>query len=225
MEKERVKGSYKRMSELVDKKPDLIEEIVGEKISWICPKDGKERQLNSKDILKRLGLDENLFEEFWPKRSPQWDGMFIAKDTATLYLIEAKSHLTEISSGNRLSKECSEDHKKNYLMKCKTLRSTMSYFNVMVDDNIWLHKYYQISNRIAFHLKVKEKLPTDIINNVKLIFLNFVNDPDWKEEKKQASENDWEKKYNKILKEMGLTYEQFFENDIFIWNIDADKLI
>ena len=85
-------------------------------------------------------------------------------------------------------------------------------------------KYYQISNRIAFHLKIKEMIPNEKINNVKLVFLNFVNDPDWMSVGKHASSNDWEKKYNTIFNEMGVTKEQFTENEVFIWNVDASRL-
>lgn len=172
-----------------------------------------------------LGLSEDLFLGFWPQRSPQWDGMFIAKQSKTLYLIEAKSHLAEISRGNKLAKQYNKEQEANYNMKCKSLRSLMSNFKV--DDSkedIWLHKYYQISNRIAFHLKTKEVLPNKKINNVKLVFLNFVNDPDWISVGKHASENDWKKKYDTIFKEMGINKEQFTENEIFIWNVDASRL-
>lgn len=224
----RNKGSYKRMRELVLKQNTcLIEDLTNEPIQWICPnrENGKELQLTGKATLNCLGLSEDLFLGFWPQRSPQWDGMFIAKQSKTLYLIEAKSHLAEISRGNKLAKQYNKEQEANYNMKCKSLRSLMSNFKV--DDSkedIWLHKYYQISNRIAFHLKTKEVLPNKKINNVKLVFLNFVNDPDWISVGKHASENDWKKKYDTIFKEMGINKEQFTENEIFIWNVDASRL-
>jgi hypothetical protein len=54
--------------------------------------------------------------------------------------------------------------------------------------------------------------------------LNFVNDSDWISVGKHASENDWKKKYDTIFKEMGITKDQFTENEVFIWNIDAGRL-
>lgn len=152
--------------------------------------------------------------------------MFIAKQSKTLYLIEAKSYLAEIKRGNKLAKQYSKKQEDNYNMKCNSLRSLMNYFKVEGDskEDIWLHKYYQISNRIAFHLKIKEMIPNEKINNVKLVFLNFVNDPDWMSVGKHASSNDWEKKYNTIFNEMGVTKEQFTENEVLIWNVDASRL-
>lgn len=226
---ERNKGSYKRMRELVlDQNLYLIEDLINEPIQWICPKheNGRELQLNGKDTLTFLGLPKDFFLGFWPQRSPQWDGMFIAKQSKTLYLIEAKSYLAEIKRGNKLAKQYSKKQEDNYNMKCNSLRSLMNYFKVEGDskEDIWLHKYYQISNRIAFHLKIKEMIPNEKINNVKLVFLNFVNDPDWISVGKHASSNDWEKKYNTIFNEMGVTKEQFTENEVFIWNVDASRL-
>ncbi|MDO4736450.1 MAG: hypothetical protein Q4B21_05490, partial [Bacteroidia bacterium] len=77
----RNKGSYKRMRELVLKQNTcLIEDLTNEPIQWICPnrENGKELQLTGKATLNCLGLSEDLFLDFWPQRSPQWDGMFIA---------------------------------------------------------------------------------------------------------------------------------------------------
>ena len=226
---ERYKGSYKRMRELVlEQNTYLIEDLINEPIQWICPnsESGKELQLNRKDTLTFLGLPKDLFLNFWPQRSPQWDGMFIAKQSRTLYLIEAKSYIAEIKRGNKLAKQYNKEQEANYNMKCNSLRSLMNYFKVDGDSNedIWLHKYYQISNRIAFHLKIKEMIPNEKINNVKLVFLNFINDPDWMSVGKHASSNDWEKKYNTIFNEMGVTKEQFTENEVFIWNVDASRL-
>ena len=195
------KGSYKRMRELVcDHNRHLIENKIKEPFEWICPQVGvdKECQLNSKSIMEKLGLPDNYFTDFWPQRAPQWDGMFIAKTNKTLYLIEAKSHLSEISSGNKppVEGDNNESKNRNFTMKSDSLIYLMKCFDVDDNDetkkNYWLHTYYQIANRIAFHIKIKEekkkkKACANIkIKDVKLIFLNFVDDPDWKKENKHG---------------------------------------
>lgn len=226
------KGSYKRMRELVcEQNRQLIENEINESIEWICPQAGvdKECQLNSKNIMERLGLTDNkFFNGFWPKRAPQWDGMFIATTSKTLYLIEAKSHLSEISSGNKPPVKGDnnyESKKENFKKKKKSLRELMMCFNVDSNkENYWLHTYYQIANRIAFHNKVLEACPNDKIKDVKLVFLNFVDDPDWKKENKHVSEDGWNIKYNSILDKMGITEDQLTEKGIYIWNMDAKLL-
>lgn len=219
------------MRELVCEKKNkqLIEKVIKESLKWICPQIGNdsELQLNGKELMKRLSLPDNLFEGFWPQRAPQWDGLFISTKSKTLYLIEAKSHITEISKGNYKPKTRVQSYDTkihNYNMKCKSLRKVMKYFNVNDDkEEYWLHNYYQIANRLAFLLKVKEVCPNKKIKDVKLIFLNFVNDPDWKKENKHASDEEWNKKYETILNQMGITKKQMSSNGAFVWNIDLNK--
>ena len=225
----RYRGSYKRMRELVlDQNKHLIEEMINEPIVWICPQIGNdaELQLNGKGLMKLLDLPENFFDGFWPRRAPQWDGLFISKVSKTLYLIEAKSHITEISKGNYEPKSGVRNYETkiyNYNMKCNSLRNVMKYFNVNDDrNNYWLHHYYQIANRLAFLLKIKEACPNKEIKDAKLIFLNFVNDPDWLKSNKQASDEEWNKKYETILNKMGITEIDLSDNDAFIWNIDLN---
>lgn len=221
-----LKGSYQRMRELKEKKNlHLLTDISQESIKWLSPdENGKEHQLNRLETIKELGLPKDYFINFWPQRGAQWDGIAIAEESETLYMIEAKSYCGEISKGNLLKNDANEQQKKNHNMKCDSLRNVMSFFKTDVDEKIWLYKYYQISNRIAFYLHTKKALPTDKIKNSKLLFINFCDDPDWKCENKHSSKEQFEKKYNKILNEMGLTYEQLEKNGIFIRFIDSNQI-
>lgn len=228
---DRFKGSYKRMRELVCKEnTKIIENKIKDSVIWICPQEGdyKEYQLNGKGIIKKLGLPDGLFDDFWPKRAPQWDGLFIASSSKTLYLIEAKSYLNEITKGNYAPKSSDSNYEtklENYNIKCNSLRKLLTYFNVDTKkEEYWLHKYYQIANRIAFFLKIKESLPNNIIQDVKLLFLNFVNDPDWKKENKHASNKDWNKKYTIIIEDLGLTWKKLSKKGVCIWNVDIGEL-
>lgn len=220
-----MKGSYKRMRELKEKENILLlTDIPKESIKWLSPdKNGKECQLNRQSMIKALGLPNNYFDKFWPKRGPQWDGLVITEGSKTLYMIEAKSYCGEISKGNVLRKDANEQQKKNHELKCNSLKEAMSFFNI--DDakgKIWMEKYYQISNRIAFYLHIKKALPTSKIDGAQLLFINFYDDPDWKN--KHSSQEKFKIKYDKILNEMGLTYKQLEENGIFIRFIDANQI-
>ena len=205
----------------------LFQDMIGDEIEWICPtQDGKEYQLNNPKILDRFNISHDVFNGYWPQRQPQWDGLAYSSKTSTLYLIEAKSHNTEIARGNKPNDSDNEAKISNYKLKCQRLRETeKTIIRSYQYEDAWLHKYYQISNRIAFHLKLKSLCPTENLNAIKLIFLNFIDDPDWKQEKKQMSEEQWKNKYHKIYLEMGIKDESILTNlDIFVINFDSKKM-
>ena len=219
------KGSKKQMYEFSHKKEksSVFATIVGEETTWVCPTEqGQEMQLNNKQLIERLGLPNDFLNGFWPTRSPQWDGLALGIKTNTLYLIEAKAHITEIAPGNYLAKDANVQQQKNYNLKCDTLTSIMKKYSDCVDDTIWLHKYYQISNRIAFLHKLKEIRNDEYFKDVELCFVNFINDPYWKSKGKNPSIEDWKNKYNFIFKEMGLSMDAMKRQGVRIIVIDCD---
>ena len=227
---DRNKGSYKRMRLLIrEENTHLLEKekSINDTLQWICPtlSDSKENQLNSSKILNEFKISAKDFEGFWPKRQPQWDGIAYSKKTRTIYLFEAKSHRSEIRCGNKLDDSNNEKKQKNYDLKCNSLRNAMMEVVKNSDyEKAWLHKYYQISNRITFLLKLKSICPTEKIKDVKLIFLNFVNDPDWVPANKQMSFSQWEEKYKEIYKSMGLTKSRLNELGAFVINFDSEQM-
>ena len=91
----------------------IIDEKLGEELVWLSPieeTDYEEYQMSETEVCKFLGLEkkkENFL--FWPRRQPQWDGIAIGKKSATLYIFEAKSHLSETKTDcNATSKESKE---------------------------------------------------------------------------------------------------------------------
>lgn len=227
---DRNKGSYKRMRFLIHEENTYLlekEKCISDTLQWICPtlSDSKEYQLNSSKILNKLGISAKEFEGFWPNRQPQWDGIAYSKKTRTLYLFEAKSHRSEIRCGNKLDDSNNENKQVNFDLKCECLRKAMmEVVNNPDYEEAWLHKYYQISNRIAFLLKLKSLCPTEKIKDVKLIFLNFVNDPDWVTANKQMSFSQWEEKYKNIYETMGLTESRLNELGAFVINFDSEQM-
>ena len=216
---DRNKGSKLQMQLLSSKYSYLFEDKVGEKVKWLCPVNGKEVQLNNKNIMDELSIPNDAFKGFWPTRQPQWDGIAKGIDSNTIYLIEGKAHISEIGPGNKLSKDASDKQKENYRIKCDAIRSVMKSYDVSVNDNIWLHKYYQISNRIVFLRKLKE-----YGKSVRLVFVNFYNDPYWISKGRNASESEWSLKYERIFKEMGNIESQLSDDGVNIICIDVNKM-
>lgn len=100
--------------------------------------------------------------------------------------------------------------------------------NTPANKEYWCKQYYQIANRIAFQQKLITIARKEKVNyvDVKMIFLNFVNDRTWEKEKKMVrSANDWDIYYdNKILPLMKISRKQLTSNNIYIINVDLDIL-
>lgn len=218
------KGSKLQIQLLATRYPLLFEVKIGELVRWICPKDRKEFQLNSHEMINELGLAKDSFDHFWPSRQPQWDGLAIGLKTGILYLIETKSHLSEICPGNFPPKTTNDKKSLNYNMKCNAITYTMNLLKVKVDDKIWLHKYYQISNRIVFLRKMKELCPSSNYSDENLVFINFINDPYWIQKKMNPTENKWQRKYDKIFAQMGVTNEMLLNQNIQVICIDSANM-
>lgn len=221
------KGSKRMMQILVSEHPHILNEKLNANLNWLSPLEAdsyKEFQLNGEYISKKLGLNWSEFNAFWPTRQPQWDGIAISRDEkgTTLYLFEAKSHLDEISSGNYLATNSSQQQKDNYEVKRQTIldiAQTIYQYNGY--DKIWLNKYYQISNRLVFLEKMKEFASKAKFDFVKLVFLNFENDPTWKSQGKSVCAGGWQSKYVKIFKDMGDIADKVKARGAMVVDIDV----
>ena len=171
-----------------------------------------------------LGLSDEAIDDlnkFWPSREPQWDGIAMS-DNDTLYLIEAKSHLSEITPASEGKSEENTEKKNDSILKV-----AQSVYGIDMDEptkNAWTHKYYQISNRLAFAHKMKELItPSTKFNDVVMVFINFVNDDTWKQQGLMVSDsNVWNEKYKVILKEMKLSKPLLDANNVIIINLDVE---
>jgi len=216
------KGS-KRMLQLL--KSEHIKDFgLDSVLEWLSPTEENnkfhEHQLNNKIIMEKLDLEKGVWDNFWPGRQPQWDGIILTENT--VYLIEAKSHLKEFVPRRKSDKNASDKRKRNNEMICTALKNVAKTYNSNANNN-WLTKYYQVANRLAFLEKLKELLKNK--KEVQLIFLNFINDPTWEKEKRVKDEKEWSEKYQKIFKEMGIRQEILKRQDVIIKNIDASSYI
>ncbi len=221
------KGSKYQMQRLTLKENlHYLNRKIGESLTWLSPvkeEEFREYQLNNKKISKRLDLNENAFIDFWPSRQSQWDGIAIG-ESGTLYLFEAKSHLSEIQPGKEGKSEENNHLKYNSIMLIA--KETFGIQSSVETQNIWCKRYYQISNRIAFQQKlIQLSKDSNAFNNVVMVFLNFVNDRTWLSDNKMVYTSDeWDNHYNCILSQMGINRESLCTHDIRIINFDLSTM-
>ena len=204
-----VKGSKYMMQMVASSlQKDILDKKMGEVLVWLSPiisTDYEEYQLSESIVCDSIGLEQNKKTfNFWPTRQPQWDGIAIGKDTGSLYLFEAKSHLSETKT------DCSASSETSIKMIRKTMNEIASSVYGMNDgkvfDENWMKNNYQLANRLTFLHKMKE-----IISNaafcadVKFVLINFVNDTTWEEKERVKDPQIWRNHYDKIFEAMGIT--------------------
>lgn len=218
------KGSKMQMQRITaERNQHILNEILSDKLAWLSPIENdnyREYQLNNADIIKQLGLPKGIFKGFWPPKQPLWDGIAIG-EKGTLYLFEAKSHLSEI--------QCSKSKKQN-LIKMRIDEAADNISRIKLDSdrkrNIWYHNYYQIANRIVFKEKMQDLTEcSSIFKKVVLVFLNFVNDESWNDSNKMVqSSTEWIEHYAVILNEMGIDNDTLERNNILIRCVEVQCL-
>ena len=226
------KGSKFQMQRLtLPENQNIFNEFMGEKFVWFSPlleDNFREYRMNSPILLKELGISQaikrNYLNPFWPSPQPQWDGIAWGNNN-TLFLFEAKSHISEIAPGKDGDPE---NDKKKYdsIMLC-----AKQLFGIEDTDNnryLWCKKYYQISNRIAFTNQLREigKVSEVRYKEITTIFLNFVNDMTWeKEQLTVKSSEEWEQHYcNTIFPDLNINKAQLKKENFIFVNFDLKLL-
>lgn len=188
----------------------IIDEKLGEELVWLSPieaTDYEEYQMSEAEVCNFLGLDNKKEHfDFWPRRQPQWDGIAIGKMSATLYIFEAKSHLTETTT------DCSATSKESKDLILSTIKdiakNVYDVTNKEVIQSQWLKTNYQLANRLVFLQKMKELASNArFYEKVNLVLLNFVNDPTWDIKERVPNAAIWKEHYDKIFKSMNITKE------------------
>jgi len=116
-------------------------------------------------FIERLGveLEKMPLSEFWPKNGPQWDALG-RSSSGKLFLVEAKSHISELISTLKAENE-------NSIRKIQeSLRKTKHYLNSRTNFD-WSKGFYQYTNRLAHLYLLKEN---DL--QAYLLFVYFMND-------------------------------------------------
>jgi hypothetical protein len=171
------KGSQKWIQKLVNEKPDLLNSPIRtqldlpdtEKITWLSPlADDEYAEYQDQAFLDLLGikLTKVSLSDFWPSRGPVWDGLG-KSDSGNVFLVEAKSHISEV-----LSPKTGAGVKSLRKIK-KSFNETKTFLHSNSERD-WSSLFYQYTNRLAhlYLLRALNEVPTY------LIFLYFVNDQD-----------------------------------------------
>ena len=172
-----VKGSQKWIQKLVNEKPDILNSLIREqinlpdadRIAWLSPiaEDGyAEYQDQTFLDLLNLKLSKVSPSHFWPSRGPVWDGLGKSK-TGKIFLVEAKSHISEL-----LTPKTGAGEKSLRKIK-KSLNGTKTFLH-STSEHDWSSTFYQYTNRLAhlYLLRALNEVPAY------LVFVYFVNDKD-----------------------------------------------
>ena len=171
------KGSQKWIQKLVTEEPQLLNSPIRtqldlpdtEKITWLSPiADDEYAEYQDQAFLELLGirLPKVSLSDFWPSRGPVWDGLGKAH-SGNVFLVEAKSHISEVLSPKTGAGEKSLRKIKKSLNETKTFLHSKS-------EHDWTTTFYQYTNRLAhlYLLRALNEVPAY------LVFLYFVNDKD-----------------------------------------------
>ena len=204
-----LKGSKLLIQDYVNKRPDLLKTTILASspsllsfidkelsITWHSPieKEGyKEYRNEFLDLEEEWKEQKGVLGNYWPRQGPQWDGVAVVQGRngqKGLLLIEAKAHVNEMTSKIR-----AVDDKSKALIE-STLEEVRRKLDSHASLDIWLNRYYQLANRLAYLYILNEKLgiPTW------LVFFNFVNDDTYK----STDLNKWLKHYQQVLDAMDI---------------------
>lgn len=182
---EAAKGSLKHIQRLINLYPHLLNvplaKICGietASIMWRSPLQPDFCEYSDSDFLNVIDcayLSKDL-SRFWPRGGPQWDALGKAKD-GQLFMVEAKAHIDEMVTPGSGASALSLAKIRYSLQKIK------SYLKIK-DPQPWHKTFYQYTNRLAhlFFLRVMYKKPAF------LVFLYFMNDPDYEDSPKSEAE-------------------------------------
>jgi hypothetical protein len=167
------RGSQKWIQKLVNDMPNLLDTQIRKKlklseeedIRWLSPvKDDDYAEYRDQGFIDLLGIKLNkiCLEDFWPRGGPQWDALG-KSDSGKLFLVESKSHISELSSSIRA--------RDNSLQRiCQSLKETKDFLNSNAEVD-WSRGFYQYVNRLAhLYLLRQNDLPAY------LVFVYFLND-------------------------------------------------
>jgi hypothetical protein len=168
------KGSQKWIQKLVNEKPELLNLQIrrnlkfseDENIQWLSPlKSDRYAEYRDQAFINLLDVElkQTPLAQFWPKGGPQWDALG-KSSSKKLFLVEAKSHISELISTLKARNPNSERR------ITESLKETRDHLGSETDFD-WSRGFYQYANRLAYlYLLRKNQLPAY------LVFVYFVND-------------------------------------------------
>lgn len=170
------KGSQKWIQILVNQKTDFLNNQiktsfslpVNEEIQWRSPL-AKDNYIEYKDegFLDALGIQQlkSKLTDFWPTSGPRWDAL-AKSSSGKLFLVEAKSHITELISDFKAFNESSIEKIDGSLDRTKKRFGVKKSYD-------WTKNFYQYANRLAHIYFLRENGYEAWLVNV-----YFINDVD-----------------------------------------------
>lgn len=171
-----IKGSQKWIQVLVNQKTELLNSEIktkaglplSEEIIWRSPLAADNYvEYKDEDFLKALEIQslKSKLTGFWPASGPRWDAL-AKSSSGKLFLVEAKSHITELMS------DCKASNSQSFKKINDSLNETKKRFGVK-ETYDWTKNFYQYANRLAHIYFLKE-------SNYKAWLVNvyFLNDSD-----------------------------------------------
>jgi hypothetical protein len=215
---EATKGSQKWIQVLVNQKTDVIDKEIktslslpgNESIQWLSPLENENfKEYKDEEFLLKLEINPEAVKlhDFWPKSGPRWDAL-AKSSSGKLFLVEAKSHITELISDFKGSNQTS-------ISKIQSsLDATKRRFGVK-ESYDWTKQFYQYTNRIA-HVNWLSENGYD----AQLVNVYFLNDEEMKGPK---TIDEWKGAIRLLHRCLGLKEHLLsqFVVDIFI---DVSKL-
>jgi hypothetical protein len=170
-------GSQRQIQHYVNERQSVLNEAISNALSlrmsirWASPlRSDRYREYKDSAFLRVLGLDGSRTElsHFWPRGGPVWDGLGIVSGAGPgVLLIEAKSHVPEISGGG-----CGAKADRSIKKIETSLAMTKLWLEVSSGAN-WKGELYQTANRLAHLYFFREVLHM----NAWLVNVYFTADP------------------------------------------------
>ena len=159
IQQQATKGSQKWIQILVNQKQGFLNQQirtslsipVNEVINWLSPlAEFNYAEYKDQEFLNALEIEPVKIKlcDFWPRSGPRWDAL-AKSSSGKLFLVEAKSHITELISDFKGTNQNSIDKIE------KSLRATKRRFGVR-ERYDWTKTFYQYANRLAHIHFLKE---------------------------------------------------------------------
>ncbi len=164
------RGSRLRIAQWVNERPRRLDEelrrasptlddfLDGRPLEWLSPLAARGYRELADDLWPALRLPgpSPVKAGFWPKRGPNWDAVARARGPSTrgLVLVEAKSHMNEITSSS------SAKDARSVETIDRAFAATKRYLGVS-PTAAWTSRHYQVANRLAFlyYLRARRNIP------------------------------------------------------------------
>lgn len=199
-----LKGSQLQTQLYVNARPQVLNAAIveagtsipeGADIEWRSPlrEDGY-AEYRDADFLAALGLESyaNALKTYWPARGPRWDALAHVTEASLpngfgVILAEGKSYPDEMKSSCRAEGRSREQI-------AAAVAQAQEALGTAVDPEPWLAGYYQLANRLAHVVWLREQGVT-----AWLVHLLFVGDPH-----RSTTREAWAEALANVRSELGL---------------------